>query len=60
VFLADRTERSSAVELVRRWILVASGIKKTILATMGRYPLPRWLIALVPHPPTQHQGAQRE
>jgi uncharacterized membrane protein HdeD (DUF308 family) len=51
-FLADRTGRSSTVELVLSWILVASGIKMTILATAGRYPLPRWFNALVPHPPT--------
>jgi uncharacterized membrane protein HdeD (DUF308 family) len=51
IFLLDDAQRSSTVELVLSWILVLSGIKMTILGAVGRYPLPRWLNALVPNPP---------
>lgn len=51
VFLTDQTHTISTVELVLSWVLVLTGIKMTVIATVGRYPLPRIFNFLVPNPP---------
>ncbi|QCH24025.1 hypothetical protein [Mycobacteroides salmoniphilum] len=51
LFLMDKTERVSTIELVLLWVLVLAGIKMTIIAAFGRYPLPRWLNFLAANPP---------
>jgi uncharacterized membrane protein HdeD (DUF308 family) len=51
IFLTDQTHPISTVELVLSWVLVLTGIKMTVIATAGRYPLPRMFNFLAPNPP---------
>jgi len=51
LFLTDKTERESVVELVLLWVLVLAGIKMIVIASFGRYPLPRWLNFLAANTP---------